>query len=401
MKITLKENSNSELAINGGNAIRCQPWPSLHPTGYKDKEYLLSVLKKDNWSNGIYVQRLEKRIAEFCDCKHALFLVNGTAALKVALLSIGIEKGDEIIVPGMTWHSVIFAVLDCGAIPITVDIDDCYGLSIDGIKKAITKKTKAIIATHLFCSQTDLPPVLNLAKSKGIYVIEDAAHVFGTIRSGKRLGTFGIAGFFSFNQKKNLTCGEGGCLVTNDDSLIEKARLLSEVLPDKRVSNNCTPQTLKCSEFLAAVLLAQLEAFPRRLKIQEARAEYLREKLNSIDGIEVLPRPRETELQTFYNFCFKVKNVKNIVWFREALSRELSLSMEAPYIPVNEAPVFSHIRERNLFKASKVLSIRHPNIIKAYNHEAVRFHHRALTANFHSMDEIVKAVKKVLLHSRQ
>jgi dTDP-4-amino-4,6-dideoxygalactose transaminase len=378
-----------------GNDKNNRTWPPIHSTDEEDKKILLSVLKQDNWSNGSFVKEFERQIADFMGCQHALFVVNGTAALKISLLGIGVKPGDEIIVPGMTWPSVVFVVLEVGAIPVTVDIDDGYGMSISEIKKAISPRTKAIIATHLFCSQTDLPPVLELAQANGIDVIEDATHVPGTIRWGKYLGTFGTAGFLSFNQKKNLSCGEGGCLLTNGDALIERARLLREVLPDRQLFAAGLPQSAKGSDFLAALLISQLKKFPDRLKILESRADYLREQLDGIEGVDTLATLPGTERQTYYNFCFKVKNVRDISRFRQALSKELSLSISAPYIPLSQGPALAHIIKENLYGAGQTLSVPLKNTLKAYA-EGVRFHHHVLYDSLESMEDIVRAVKKIL-----
>lgn len=394
--MNVNKNESKELAINGGMPIRRTPWPLPHSTDAKDRNILCSVFEQENWSNGFFVKAFERQIAKFCGCKHALFVVNGTAALKISFVSIGIEKGDEIIIPGMTWPSVVFGILECGAIPVPVDIDDGYGLAIDGVKRAITPKTKAIIATHLFCSQTDLPPLLDVAQAKGIHVIEDATHVLGTKRFGQCLGTFGTAGFFSFNHKKILSCGEGGCLVTNDSELIEKARTFREVSSDQNVPGTCLPQSAKASDFLAAILSTQLEKLPAKLKIQENRAEYLRKELNRLNNVEVLPRLSGTDMQTFYNFCFKVKGIKNIQWFRDALSKELSLKVTAPYIPFNKSLALSEIIKKNLFNAGNSLSIKLKNTERAYKYEGARFHYRALLDSLESMEDILRAVEKVL-----
>lgn len=359
--------------------------------------HLLSALRQDNWSNGEQVREFERRFAVFCGCKYALLVVNGTTALKLALLAAGIKPGDEVVVPGLTWPSVAIAVIECGAEPIPADIDNrTYGLSIDSVRVAITNKTRAIIPTHLFCSQTDLPPILELAHTKNIQVIEDAAHTAGARRFGQALGAFGTAGVFSFNQKKLLACGEGGCLVTNDNDLFSNAKALREVDPETELTPAGLPGTYMVSEFQAAVLLAQLEKLPDKLKHIEEQAEFLRSRLARINGIEVLARLPGTDLQTFYNFCFKAKSVDSIVWFRKALAAELSLPMGGAYLPLSETRILDTTKDPRYQHLGKKLKTQLANCMRAHFNEAVRFHHSALTADEATMGEIEMAVAKVL-----
>lgn len=393
---------SSKLAIEGGKPTRERPWPPLHYCDQADESLLLSALRQNNWSNGEQVREFERFFAAFCGCKYALLVVNCTTALKLALLAAGIKPGDEVIVPGVTWPSVAIAIIECGAEPVPADISSqTYGISVESVQKAMTEKTRAVIPTHLFCSQTDLTELLELTNARNIKVIEDCAHSVGARRFGKFLGTFGAAGVFSFNQKKLLACGEGGCLITNDEDLFVRAKAMREVSPDIESVPANLPGTHMVSEFQAAVLRTQLEQLPGRLSLIEQRAEFLRLRLNRIDGIEVLRRLPSTDMQTFYGFCFKAEGVKDIVWFRKALAAEIGLPIGGAYIPLSESLVVDTSRDRRYSNLGSRLKKQLPNCMHAHYNEAVRFYHNALTADEASMIEIETAVAKVMAASHK
>ncbi len=228
-------------------------WPSLHSVDSDDERLILSSLRQGKWANGDCVAGFERQFAAFCGCAHALLVTNCTAALRLALLAVGAGPGDEVIIPGLIWPSVALAVIECGAEPVPVEIErKTYCISRDAIEASVTDKTRAIIVAHLFCSQADVETIIAFAKTRGLPVIEDAAHSAGARRNGRSLGSYGIAGCFSFNQKKVLACGEGGCLVTNDHDLFERVRKLRSVDPESGVQPFRMPETLMISEFQAA-----------------------------------------------------------------------------------------------------------------------------------------------------
>lgn len=385
-----------QLAINGGLPIRTRPWPFPHPVDKDDEQSLLEVLHQNNWSNGSKVKVFELEFAKFCNCSYALTAVNATAALKISLLAAGIGPGDEVIVPGMTWPSMIIAIIECGAIPVPVDIEiDSYGLDLNCVKQSITKHTKAIMPTHLFCSQTDMLALLKIADSNNLFVIEDATHVIGSERFGKKLGTFSNVGIFSFNQKKLLSCGEGGCLVTNDKNLYESAKKYQEIRLDLNYKLDGLPGTYKISEFQAAILLSQLKKLPVRLKEIEKQANHLCEKLKDIKNILPLKRLPCTDLQSFYNFCFRIIAFNDIRRFRIALAKELNLPVSGAYLPLSELNIFNVNNKICSDSIKTILRKQLNNCLKA-NKESVRFPHYALANDDNSVDDIFNGILKVL-----
>lgn len=169
---------------------------------------------------GIYrVSEFETALAARVGARHALAVSNGTSALFVALKSMGIKPGDEVITSAFTFIATVEAIVGCGAIPVLADIDETLGMDPASVESKITPRTKAIMPVHMFGAATKIEPILELGKKYGIPVVEDSCEVTGGTYHGKALGTFGLWGTYSFDPNKYVTTGEGGAIVTNDDAL--------------------------------------------------------------------------------------------------------------------------------------------------------------------------------------
>jgi dTDP-4-amino-4,6-dideoxygalactose transaminase len=196
--------------------------------GPEEHEAVQQVLSSGWLTMGGITQKFEKEFCELTGAKHAIAVTNATAALHMACVATGCEPGDELIVPSLTFVATANAVRYTGATPVFADIvsEDDLTISPEAIEKAITPHTKAIIVMHYAGYACDMPKILALADEHGLPVIEDAAHAVDSYLDGKHLGTLGSAGCFSFFSNKNMTTGEGGMIVTNDDALAGKLRLL-------------------------------------------------------------------------------------------------------------------------------------------------------------------------------
>jgi dTDP-4-amino-4,6-dideoxygalactose transaminase len=180
------------------------------------------------WSMGPQVEAFEQEFALFCGARHALAVSNGSTALHLALVAAGVVPGDEVVIPSLTFVAAANAISHCGAMPIFCDISgsDDLNLSPDAVEAAVGERTKAIIAFHYGGHACDVSAILEIAEKHNLLVVEDAAHALGGSLGGKHCGTFGAAGCFSFFSNKNLATGEGGMVVTDDDALADRARLL-------------------------------------------------------------------------------------------------------------------------------------------------------------------------------
>lgn len=282
---------NSNLAINGGKPYKEDSFPAWPYHDENEIKLLTEVVESGKWwrTVGTKVAEFEKKFAKLQECEYCLAVTSGTHALEIAMASLGITRGDEVIVPAFTYISTCSAVIYCNATPVLVDVDaNTFCMDPEAFEKAITPKTKAVIPVHTAGHPCDMDKICQIAKEHNIYVIEDAAHAHNGSYKGKKLGSFGDVGIFSFQNGKLMTCGEGGALVTNNKELYEKAFLIHGVgrpKNDKGYTHAIVGSTCRMSEFHAAVLLAQIERVSEMKKKRIENWSYLDSLMNKIDGI--------------------------------------------------------------------------------------------------------------------
>ncbi len=228
-----------------------------------EKKYVNQCLES-GWisGSGTYVEAFEKNFADFCGVRHAVSIVNGTAALHVALLALGIRPGDEVIVPDLTFIASANAVAYCGAQPVFADVDaQTWTLDPRDTAAKISARTKAIMPVHLYGHPADMTPLQELAKDHNLRVIEDAAEAHGAEYKGQRVGGIGCIAAFSFFGNKVVTTGEGGMITTNDDELAKKARLLKGqgMNPERRYHFPIVGYNYRMTNIQAAIGVAQME----------------------------------------------------------------------------------------------------------------------------------------------
>lgn len=228
-----------------------------------EKKYLQDCLET-GWisGSGKYVDAFEDGFAAFCDAAHAIAIVNGTAALHVALLALEVGPGDEVIVPDLTYIASANAVTYCGARPVFSDVDPVtWTLNPEDVARKLSPRTKAIMPVHLYGHPVDMDPILDLAKAHNLFVIEDAAEAHGAEYKGRRVGTLGDIGVFSFYGNKIITTGEGGMIVTNNNELASTSRLLKGqgMDPQHRYWFPIIGYNYRMTNMQAAIGLAQLE----------------------------------------------------------------------------------------------------------------------------------------------
>lgn len=271
-----------------------------------EKQAVMEVLDNEFLGMGAKVGEFEKQLSEFF-CRPTVCVVNGTAALHLALQACGVGEGDEVLVPSLTYVASFQAISATGAVPISCDIDpiECL-LDIKDANEKITPQTKAIMPVHFTGGVGELNKIYEFANIKGIRVVEDAAHAFGTTYQGKRVGAFGDISCFSFDGIKNITSGEGGCIVSDDVKVIDKikdARLLGV---EKDSSKRLTGQRswdfdvseqgwrYHMSEIMAAIGLKQLERFGDFATKRQNLCVRYTELLRDNQRIKTLPRDYET-----------------------------------------------------------------------------------------------------------
>lgn len=258
-----------------------------------EKQYVLDCMDS-TWisSTGQYVERFEKAFAEFCEVKHAISCCNGTAALHLALLALGVEQGDEVIVPTLTFVATANAVAYCGATPIFVDSEpETWNLDPALLQEKVTDRTKGIIAVHLYGHPVDMHPVLHLAETHDLFVIEDAAEAHGAEYHGRRTGSLGDIGSFSFYGNKIITTGEGGMVVSDDDALAAKVRQLKGqgMEPNRRYWFPILGYNYRMTNVAAAIGLAQLEKADWHIARRRRTAFRYAQRLSAVPDIVLQP----------------------------------------------------------------------------------------------------------------
>lgn len=234
--------------------------PNLNGNEFK---YLTDAFMS-SWisSSGEYIDQFEQNFAAYCDCEHGIAVSNGTAALHLALVALGIKPGDEVIVPDLTFAATINTVLHAQATPVIVDVDkDSWCIDTKEIIKAITPKTKAIIPVHLYGQVCDMQSIMEIAEHYHLKVIEDCAEAHGAQYANRKVGGFGDIGCFSFFGNKVITTGEGGMCTTNQPQLNEKMRVLRDhgMSKTKRYWHDVVGFNYRMTNLQAAIGLAQLE----------------------------------------------------------------------------------------------------------------------------------------------
>lgn len=249
-------------------------------------------------SAGKYVTEFERQFAEYCGCKYGVAVCNGTVALHLALVALGIGKGDEVIVPTFTMIASAFAVCYTGATPVFVDADpDTWNIDAAKIEEKITPRTKAIMPVHIFGQMCEMDRIEEIAKKHHLLIVEDAAEAHGATYNGKKAGAFSDIGSFSFFANKNITTGEGGMVVTNDDGLYDKIRYYKNVCFPLTGGRNYTHDDIgfnyRMSNVVAAIGLAQVEKADDYKRMRQHNHELYRKYLADVPGIrfqKVLPQ---------------------------------------------------------------------------------------------------------------
>lgn len=249
-------------------------------------------------SSGTYVNRFEEEFAKYCDCKYAVSVCNGTIALHLALLSLDIGIGDEVIIPSFTMIASAFAVCYTGAEPVFVDADkDTFNIDVTKIEKKITSRTKAIMPVHIFGKICNMDAIIALAKKYNLYIIEDAAEAHGATYRGKKAGSFSDVAAFSFFANKNITTGEGGMIVTNNEDIAQKAKYFKNVCfpinGPRNYSHDDIGYNYRMSNVVAAIGLAQVEKADDYRAMRIRNNELYRKYLEGVPGIIFQSLPEE------------------------------------------------------------------------------------------------------------
>ncbi len=274
--------------------------------GEEEKKLVMDALEKGEISgtSGEYIPRFEKEFSNYVGCKYGVATTSGTTALHLALVSLNIGKGDEVLVSTFTNMAPCFAILYTGATPISIDIEeDTWNINPALLESKITSKTKAILVVHIYGHPADMDPILRIAEKHNIFVIEDAAEAHGAEYKGKKIGSLGDAGCFSFYGKKIITTGEGGMVVTNNEKIAEKARSLRSFAYGKenRFMHEDIGFNYRMTNLQAALGCAQMKNIDTAIEKKKKIAGWYKEELKDVPDIQ-LPVEKEYAKNVYWMF---------------------------------------------------------------------------------------------------
>lgn len=276
---------------------------------------IFKVLDNTSFIGGEPVASFEKHFAELYGVKHCISVANGTDAIYITLKMLGIGTGDEVITVANSWISTSETITQVGAKPVFVDVDEYFTIDVNIIERSITKNTKAIIPVHLYGQSCDMGAILALADKYNLHVIEDCAQSHFSEFEGKRAGTMGIAGTFSFFPGKNLGAyGDAGAIITNDDELAKKCKMYANHGALKKHEHQIEGINSRLDALQAAILSVKLPNIISWTNSRIKNAHYYMEKLQDISDIE-LPLIRNNTLHSFHLFVIKVKKRQRLIEF--------------------------------------------------------------------------------------
>jgi len=311
--------------------------------GNKEKEFINDCLNQSMIGQGFYVKEFEKKFSKFVDCKYGVTTTSGTTALHLACSTLGISKDDQVIVSSSTNMACAFAIDYCGAIPIPIDIEkETWQINVKEVEKKINNKTKAIMVVHLFGHPVDMDPILIIAKKYNLKIIEDCAEAHGVEYKGRKVGSIGDIGTFSFFSNKTITCGEGGMIVTNSDELVEKARSLKNLAYGKinKFIHEDVGFNYRMSNINAALGLGQFENIDNVFREKIRIYKRYKKKLENIRGINV-PIIRDW-VTKYIMWVFNIYLDENFPISRDELVlrlKEKNIETRDAFVPINKQPV--------------------------------------------------------------
>ncbi len=326
--------------------LKCRVIPVSEPLFAGNELKYLTHCIKSGWVSclGGYVTKFEERFAAYCGMRYGVSVSSGTTALHLALASLGIKKGDEVILPAFTMVSTANAVAYQGARPVLVDSQrDTFNLDPDKIEEKITKRTKAIIVVHIYGHPADMDKIMKIARRHKLYVVEDAAEAHGAEYEGRKAGSFGDIGVFSFYGNKIITTGEGGMLVTVDKKLKERAEYLRDMAfsKERHFWHKDLGFNYRMSNLQAAVGLAQLERIEKLIAIKRGNAGLYCRYLRNVPGISL---PKEEPYARSVYWMFGILVEENFGISKDELRKRLAqkgIETRNFFIPMHLQPIYA------------------------------------------------------------
>ncbi len=276
---------------------------------------IMQVVRSGQYINGPEVKEFAKALSDYTGASYVIPCANGTDALQIALMASGLTPGDEVIVPAFTYAAAVESVALLQLTPVIVDVEaETFNMDVDKIKEAISPKTKAIIPVHLFGQISDMESILNISSANNLFVIEDNAQSIGaeyifSNETKKQSGTIGDVGTLSFFPTKNLGCyGDGGAMLTNDEELAQKLKMISQHGQAVKYHHHVIGCNSRLDTLQAAILMVKLRYLDRFMDSRRNAAEFYREHLQELSKFIILPSEQSYSTHVYNQFTIRVKD---------------------------------------------------------------------------------------------
>ena len=408
-------------AILGGSKAHQRGWPAWPLWDQAaDEKMVVDVLRSGIWSRASVVTEFEKKWAETVGSKRCLAVVNGTNALIAALVQAGIGGGDEVIIPPYTFIATAIAVLQTGAIPVFADTDrETFQIDPDKIEQKITPRTRAILPVHILGLPADMKRIMVIAQKHNLLVIEDACQAWLAEIDHKKVGTFGKAGCFSFQNSKNIPMGEGGAIVSDDDEFMDRCYAYhnygnpyGSVIGEVGAGTVMAGTKLRLTEYQAAIGLAQLKRLESQTTVRNQNADYLSEQIKNVPGILPYKLYPGVTRAAFHLFPFRYIKEKFSGLSRELFLKALNaegVPSSGGYTPLNRMPYLKNAFQSKNFKLMYPAELLNYESYSARNQcpendilckeEAVWIPQNILLGTKADMDNIALAINKISKNS--
>ena len=398
-------------ALLGGTPVRRTPFPAWPVADAREEQALVELVRSGKWFRGQNVAAFETAYASLTGAKHCLATANGTSALITSLAALGIGAGDEVIVPPYTFVATVNAVLLMHALPVFVDSDiETFQIDARKVDRAITDRTRAIVPVHLGGSAADLDTILEVARRRNIPVVEDACQSHLAEWRRRKVGSLGKTGCFSFQASKNLNSGEGGAILTDDESLLETCYSFHNNSRGRRNTGSDfryrhTGANLRMTEFQAALLLAQMTRLEAQARTRDENAAYLTRLLQQIPGISPARMYEGCTRNAYHLYMLRYDAGQFAGLPRTAFLKALSaegVPASGGYSPLNKEPFLEDAFSRRGFQAiyskARLDTWREQNQCPQNDRlctEAVWLTQTMLIGPRKDMDDIAEAVRKI------
>jgi dTDP-4-amino-4,6-dideoxygalactose transaminase len=405
----------SGLALLGGKKAKRKPFPAWPYYDNKEEQALKEVLESRIWwrTPGTKTLEFERAFARFHGARHGIAVTNGTAALEVTIAGLGIAAGDEVIVPNFTFVATASAVLFANALPVLVDVDpETYCINPDLVEEAITARTKAVIAVHMGGHPADLDRLKAICRRHRIALIEDSSHAHASEWRGQRIGTFGVAGTFSFQSSKLMTAGEGGVIISNNDKFEVQARSVHDCgrMPGKWFySHFIYGSNYRLSEWQGAVLCAQLGRLEEQTRRRHENARVLDRLLGDIPGLTPQKLDERCTRNGQYAYIFHMSKKEfaglSTERFIEAMNAE-GIPNQASYPPLHQLEMFRNGKYRSRLSGKQatqkhVFRKQKFPVTRRAAWETVWIPQPALLGDEEDMHEIAAALSKIQKNAKE